>query len=275
MRNKRCFFFITLLLCVTAPLLSVVAQAATNVAYVKVKSAGVWMNVVTANLNSPDVRITPMIARRGIGTQESFRSMLRRTRPAAAINGTFFCTRTLRPIGDIVIDGQLMCRGIGSGGTAITIDYNNNVTFVPSRRPDLYEWSSYDRVMVAGPTLLLRGQTCVFPRAQGFDSGVHYSRQIRSAVGLTSTNKLLLVTTTRRVYMSQLAKAMKEMKCVDAAGLDGGSSTGLYWQGKLLRNPGRGMTNSLLVYNDLGSYNKNTAAFYPKVSQASAAIGSH
>ena len=34
---------------------------------------------------------------------------------------------------------------------------------------------------------------------------------------------------------------MKSLKCVDAATLDGGSLTGLYYKGKLIANPGRGI----------------------------------
>lgn len=244
--------------------------AATSVAYSKLKVAGTWVNVVTADLNAEGVRVTPAIARWGIGTCESFRSILRRTRPAAAINGTFFDTRTLCPTGDIVIDGQLLHRG--GVGTALAIDYNNRLTFLPSRRSDLYTWSDYDHVLVAGPALIMRGRTVVQPRDEGFKSRVHYSKRQRAAVGLTSGNKLLFVTTRSGVYLSRLAKVMRGLKCVDAAVLDGGSSTGLYWKGKLLVNPRRGMTNCLLVYDDISSYERHRNCFYP-VSRYTSASG--
>ena len=232
--------------------------AASNVSYQKRKVGRVWMNVITANLNSPSVRVTPAIAKSGIGHSESFRSMLRRTRPTAAIDGTFFCTRTLRPTGDIVIDGQMVYRGYL--GMAVAFGEYNTVRFVDSRD---YRWTDYQSVLTAGPSLLIDGRLAVYPKDQGFRSGVHFTPRTRAAVGITKDNKLILVTTSRGVYLGELARAMRAIGCVDAAGLDGGSSTGLYCNGKLISNPSRGMTNCLLVYDDPMSYEKHRDAFYP------------
>lgn len=247
--------FIILALLISAQL---VCEARTNVAYQKMKIGRVWMNVITANLNSPSVRVTPAVARRGIGHSESFRSMLRRTRPAAAIDGTFFCTHTLKPTGDIVIDGQLVYRGYL--GMAVTINEPNSIRFVDSQE---YQWSDYKSVLAAGPSLLIDGKLAVYPKDQGFRSGVHFSPRIRAAVGITKNNKLVLVTTLRAAYLSQLARAMRSIGCVDAAGLDGGSSTGLYCKGRLISNPSRGMTNCLLIYDDMTSYQQHHDSFYP------------
>jgi len=233
-------------------------HAAKSVAYQKMKIGKVWLNVVTADLNSPGVRVTPAVARHGIGTCESFRSILRRTRPAAAIDGTFFCTRSLKPTGDIVIDGQMIYRGYL--GIAIGFGQGNSVRFADCGD---YRWTDYDSVLVAGPSLLLGGKWAVYPWDQGFRSGVHFSRRIRAAVGLTSNNKLVLVTTLRSVYLSQLAKVMRKLGCVEAAVLDGGSSTGLYYNGRLIHNPSRAMTNCLLIYDDPVSYEQHRGSFYP------------
>jgi len=234
------------------------AGATTSVAYEKLKVAGVWVNVVTADLNDQSVRITPAVSRWGIGGSETFRSMIRRTRPAAAIDGTFFCTRTLRPTGDIVIDGQLIYRGYL--GTAVAFNEDNYVKFVSCQN---YKWTDYNSVLVAGPSLLLGGMMAVMPWNQGFRSGVHYTPRTRTALGLTSHNKFLMVTTQRAIYLSQLARVMKALGCVDAAGLDGGSSTALYYKGKLIKNPGRSMTNCLLIYDNPDSYEQHRSCFYP------------
>lgn len=239
------------------------ASAATSVAYNKVKSAGVWLNLVTVNLNDPNVCVTPAISKWGIGSCESFRSILRRTRPAAAIDGTFFCTRTLKPTGDIVIDRRLVWKGYL--GVAIAVRENRFISFLPSNRSDLYRWSDFDNVLGAGPSLVRDGKIVVVPRLEGFKSSVHYTKRIRAAVGLTYANKLLLAVTTRPVYLSQLARAMKALKCIEAAGLDGGSSTGLYYKGKLIRNPSRGMTNCLLVYDNPSILEQRRSAFCPNL----------
>lgn len=235
-----------------------ICLASSNVAYQKTKVAGVWVNIVTANLNSPYVRVTPAVARWGIGTCESFRSLLRRTRPAAAIDGTFFCTRSLKPTGDIVIDGRLVYRGYL--GIAVAFGENNSVRFIDCQD---YRWTDYQSVLAAGPSLVLGGKPAVYPWDQGFRGGIHFTPRIRAAIGVTAANKLVLVTTLRSVYLSQLARVMRALGCVDAAGLDGGSSTGLYFNGKLIRNPTRAMTNCLLIYDDPASYQQHRDCFFP------------
>ncbi len=250
----RCALLILLLACFSP------SSFAGTVTYQRMKLGRTWLNVVTADLNSPHVRVTPAVARHGIGTSESFRSLLRRTRPAAAIDGTFFCTRSLKPTGDIVIDGQMIYKGYL--GIAIAFGPGNCVNFADCGN---YRWTDYESVLVAGPSLLLNGRMAVYPWDQGFRSGVHFSRRIRAAVGLTSRNKLVLITTLRGMYLSHLAAAMKKLGCVEAAVLDGGSSTGLYWKGRLISRPSRAMTNCLLVYDDPTSYERHKAsgAFYP------------
>lgn len=232
--------------------------ASRSVTYERLKIGSTWLNVVTADLNSPSVRVTPAVARWGIGTSESFRSILRRTRPAAAIDGTFFCTRSLKPTGDIVIDGQMIYRGYL--GIAIGFGPNNCVNFTSC---DNYKWTNYESVLTAGPSLLLNGKMAVYPWDQGFRSGVHFCPRVRAAVGLTASNKLVLLTTLRGAYLSQLARVMQRLGCVQAAVLDGGSSTGLYCNGKLIRNPSRAMTNCLLIYDDLDAYQQHKGSFYP------------
>lgn len=254
-----------LLICLAA---TVPCRAATSIVYTRTKAAGVYINLVTINLNDRNVRVTPAIARCGIGTCESFRSMMRRTRPAAAINGTFFCTKTLSPTGDIVIDGNLLSKG--SVGTAVAIDVDNKITFLPAGRPDLYHWWDYQHVVAAGPALILRAKTIVMPRAQGFRSRVHFAKERRAAVGLTSTHKLVFVTCSRKIHLRTLARVMRSLRCTDAATLDGGSSIGLYCKGKLITNPGRGMTNCLLVYDNPSEYEQRRECFFPTLHYTSA-----
>lgn len=256
--QRRIAFFAGLITLGALLLSPTLCLASSSVAYRRAKIGRVWVNIITADLNDPTVRVTPAIARRGIGTCESFRSMIRRTRPIAAIDGTFFCTRTLRPTGDIVIGGQLVYRGYL--GTAVAFGDCNTVRFIDCQD---YRWTDYQSVLVAGPTLLIGGKLAVYPKDQGFRSGVHFTPRIRAAIGVTRAGKLVLVTTLRNVYLSQLARVMRAIGCVDAAGLDGGSSTGLYWNGRLISNPSRGMTNCLLIYDDPFSYQRHRDSFYP------------
>lgn len=253
----------------TALLVALAAWAAADsVRLAKTTVGGVPINLIWVDLNDPNVRVTPAIAQYGIGRHESFRSMMRRMRPAAAINGTFFCTRTFRPTGDIVIDNQMLAKGCV--GTPLAVDNNNGVAFLPSTRGNSYRWWDYQHVVEAGPTLLSGGKTLLMPKEQGFKSRVHFTPAKRAAVGVTSENRLVFVTTGTKIYLRTLAKVMRLLKCTDAAALDGGSSIALYWKGKLVANPGRAMTNCLLVYDDLADYEQHRSCFYPALRYASA-----
>lgn len=254
-------FFTRILALVSLVLCILPANASQSVRYEKVKVAGIWLKIVTVDLNCADVNLTPAVAKRGIGHAESFRSLLRRTRPAAAIDGTFFCTKTLKPTGDIIIDGRTIWKGYL--GTALTVDSAGNVRMIPTRSNDQYKPAEYQNVLAAGPALILGGKTIVTPGAEGFRSSVHTTQKIRSAIGITYHNKLILAVSCKQVHLRRLAWALKALKCKDAACLDGGSSSGLYCKGKLIANPKRSMTNCLLVYDNPSQYARVHSSLSP------------
>ena len=64
------------------------------------------LHVIIADLNSPRLRVEIGLAAKGIPHSESFLSMVRRHSPVAAVTGTYFDTRTLFPVGSIVISGK-------------------------------------------------------------------------------------------------------------------------------------------------------------------------
>ena len=221
------------------------ALAADDVAYTKHWVQGVPVHVVTANLNSPNVKVSPAIARHGIGTSEGFGSMLSRLKPAAAITGTYFCMRSLIPVGHIAIDSKLV--NPGCVGTPVCFTSGNAVEFKmyngPTPRPGTYE-----SVLAGGPRLVKNGVVSLSPRTEGFHDGHLYRPAQRSAMGITKYNKLLLVTVNRPIYMSKLAKIMRELGAVDAINLDGGGSTALFCDGRTYSHPGRRLTNLIVVY---------------------------
>ena len=188
----------------------------------------------------------------GAGYSEPFGQMVRRTQPTVAVTGTFFCTRSKLPVGDIVIDGQLAY--FGGVGTALCITDNNEVEFVSTKKYSHHDWSKYDFVLRCGPRLVTGGKVLVVPKAEGFRDKHMLQPNSRLAVGVTKGKKLVFVTTRKPVYLSKLAKAMRAIGVVDAMNLDAGSSLGLHYKGKTLIKPGRWLTNLILVYNDRNRY---------------------
>lgn len=225
---------------------------------------GTPVKVITVNLNSPEVRVALSLSRRGRGFSETFPAMMARTTPAAAITGTFFATDSLLPIGDIVIDGHLA--HFGGRGAALCLTQNPATGgTLAAMRPNAgiwrhTDWSGYDTVLAGGMWLVRGGELALDPKAQGFRDPSLFRPNPRVAVGITPANKLLLVATGKRVTLRRWAQMLRGLGAVDALNLDGGSSTGMYFQGYPVIRPRRALTNALLVYTRRDAYERARTA---------------
>lgn len=223
--------------------------AARSVAYRTRVVFGARVHVVTVDLNDPRVKVTVGTAPGFPHGHDSFSSMVYRAQPSAAVTGTYFSNSSLRPVGDIVIDGQY--RHFGGLGTAIALTPYNTVEFrtVPyGRRQD---WGEFETVLGAGPRLLRSGEVMLAPRNEGFRDPHVLGRARRTAAGLTSRNKLLLAATRKPVSLYEWAKIMRALGCIEAVNLDGGGSTALYFDGDFIVRPQRKLVNLLMVYEDV------------------------
>jgi exopolysaccharide biosynthesis protein len=204
--------------------------------------------VVTANLNDPDVKVTPILSRRGIGSAESYGSMIRRTWPTAAITGTFFSPGNSLPTGDIVLGGRYIYFGGIGHGIAVTPDNKAVIVRRPVNRH--VDWSGYETVLCAGPRLIWNGKVYVNPRKEGFrDRRMMYARTARLGVGITRYNRLMFVSVKTPCHLSDLAKIMRKLGCMNAVNVDQGSSSAFYYRGKTIARPGRSLTNMLAIYD--------------------------
>jgi hypothetical protein len=218
------------------------------VSYAGMTVRGIPVNLIYVRLDDPRVRLQGAIAGGGVGSTESFGSFIHRLNPTAAINGTFFCKDTFQPIGDIVIDNRLVY--FGGLGTGICITEDNRVEFVTSLQSRHTDWSKYNTVICSGPRLVIDDRIVVDPRTEGFSDPHVLGSARRTAIGLTSMNRLLMVNTERPCSLSTLAYIMRDLECIDAVNLDGGASVAMYYRGQTVTRPGRALTNLLLVYED-------------------------
>ncbi|MCC6446174.1 MAG: phosphodiester glycosidase family protein [Armatimonadetes bacterium] len=231
-----------------------------SVGYSYVKGP-VPLHVVTVNLEDPDIKLSVALPWGGVGTSESFRGILRRSHPAAAITGTFFGERSLQPVGDIVIDGSLRCTGFIGIGVCWTTD--NRIDFIDTRKGQPRDWDLYEGVLCGGPRLLRDGKIALAPKAEGYRDKRLYRPALRSALALTGSGKLLLATSTRRIYYRQMAAALRRLGAVEAVGLDGGTSTGLFYRGKFLSRPNRKLTNILVIFDNQYHYDQVKGGLVP------------
>lgn len=243
------------------------ALPASSIAYTRFAAAGTVAHVVTVNLNDPEVRVSVALASGGRGRAETFKSIVSRTSPKAAITGTFFDTKTLIPTGDIAVFGTVVSPGCI--GSALCIDSFNNAYVVPLKTGRLCRWTGYETVLCAGPTLVKNGRPALALKHEGFRRSLHRSSR-RTAVGLTANGKLLLVAVNRPVSLYTLAKLMVKLNVTDGLCLDGGSSTAFYHNGRYHAVPGRTLTNCLVVYASSQDYQRAKAALAPADLLASA-----
>ena len=241
-------------------LLASAASSHPSIAYVKVVTAETVAHTVTVDLTNPNVRVSVALAKGGAGSSEPFKSIVKRTRPVAAVTGTFFDTRTLLPTGDIALFGTLVHSGCI--GSALCIDSTNRAAIVPLRVGRETRWAGYETVLCAGPTLLAGGKIAIAVRHEGFRRSL-YGRNQRTAVGITKAGKLLLVVVNRKASLYDVAKLMMKLHVVDAVSLDGGSSTAFYHAGRYFAVPFRNLTNCLVVYASAQDYERARAALAP------------
>jgi hypothetical protein len=221
------------------------ASPAAGTAYLKQKVLGVWAHIIVVDLNEPSLEVGVELARGGIHTSETFGSMVNRTHPVAAITGTFFCTRSLVPVGDVMIDGRLVNQGPVGACLAYTAD--RTVRIRAGDRGVSPDWTGSIAGVRSGPQLISGGRISINARREGFRDRGLFGRRTRAAVGVTSHNKLLLVAVKRPVTFTELAKVMRALGATEAVNLDGGSSTALSYGSRILVRPGRRLTNLIVV----------------------------
>ncbi|MBC7289191.1 MAG: phosphodiester glycosidase family protein [Armatimonadetes bacterium] len=95
-------------------------------------------------------------------------------------------------------------------------------------------WTDLLHAVGGGPLLVSNGKAVLDPDAEGFRADVSKGRNARSAVGILSDGKVVLVAVEGRpngrgpgLTLWELTKLMLKLGAVSAMNLDGGSSTTL------------------------------------------------
>ena len=217
---------------------------------------------VLIDMNDPGVVVAPAVARGFPTGLDSWGNFLSRLQPDAAINGTYFCPRGFQPVGDIAIEGALIYRG--AVGTALCITPENRVLMLPGPRQGDTDWHGYRMVICAGPRLLTNGRVTVNARAEGFRDAKVLGSANRSAVAVRGDNTLIFLTIERNISLENLAYVCQKLGAVQAMTLDGGSSSGLFGNGRSVTRPGRSISNILVAYSSQQRYQAAMANLMPR-----------
>lgn len=103
------------------------------------------------------------------------------------------------------------------------------------------QWENIDHIISGGPYLIKDGEVFIDVTAQKL--GAITGKNPRTAIGYTAHNEFIMVTVDGREHASvgmtlgELARMMKGFGCINAMNMDGGGSTVMYVQGKVVNNP--------------------------------------
>jgi len=208
--------------------------------------------MVTISLLHPKVSLDVVLAGDKAGKVEDLSSIAKRSKATVAINGTFFDAYTTGdykgPYGYIISGGDIAHKSSGDRRTVFTFDNNMLAELIPGVDfPSRFAEGSIQGGLQAGPRLVVNGKVALNVVEEGFkDPKILTGGGARSALGVTRDHKLILLTT-GGATIPQLAEIMKQAGAYQAMNLDGGASSGLYYNGKYLTTPGRKISNAIVV----------------------------
>jgi hypothetical protein len=109
------------------------------------------------------------------------------------------------------------------------------------------DWRAVRSAMSCGPTIVENGAVTADGASEGFtESKILTDAAQRSFIGCTADN-ILIMATVPGVTMQQLGEIALNMGCVYAINLDGGASSGLWYNGSYMTKPGRDLGCAIVV----------------------------
>jgi Phosphodiester glycosidase len=209
---------------------------------------GVDVKIVRVNLWDRRVFVSPVMPMNGLGKGgERFDRMVAGSSAIAIVNGGYFHPRSFSLAGDLVVKGRHLTTQ-GPVRTALGITSDGRASVTAGATSGKIAWKEFETAISNGPWVLRAGKIMVYPREEGYTDRAIERPAPRSAVGVTSQHKLFIISTRQKINLYDLAKLMKALGAREAIALDGGSSVGLAWKGKVLIRPARKIAYGIGVY---------------------------
>lgn len=224
------------------------------------KVAGIPVYIATIDLKDPETFLHIGLAKnapqansaRSTKGDEAFVHLVRRNRAALTLSGTFFSMdRQKRVMGNLVAGGQFLKFSPWENyGTTLGLRVGNQPEMITARVQGKPRWQDHWFSLTAGPRLLSQGKLWINPKKEGFTDRAVMGSAIRSAIGFPkSGHKLLHVTFLKPVSLKREAEIMRYLGCYEAMNLDGGTSLAIAKGNRILKSPGRNLTNVITVYD--------------------------
>ena len=177
------------------------------------------------------------------GKKEAISSMAKRLEAVLAVNASGFYAKTNKPMGTVVRNGELVSIDPAYTGEILSLKSDGNLNFTTINSEEEFNNLDIEQTFTFGPILVRDSQA-----TQLNDT----SRHPRTAIGQLDDNRYVIVVAEGRMEgadgmtLGELQQLFLNLGCKTAYNLDGGGSTTLYFQGKLINTPSDGSERSVV-----------------------------
>lgn len=179
----------------------------------------------------------------GRNIKETTSEMAEENQAILAINGDFY---GFRSTGFVMRNGTLYRNTANSDTNALVIDKNGDFSIVNEATTDASELTDAEQILSFGPALVEDGEITVDESSEVSQS---MTSNPRTAIGQVGENHYVIIVSEGRTDSSEglslyeLAEEMKEAGATTAYNLDGGGSSTLYFNGKVVNQTVGGSQN--------------------------------
>ncbi len=219
-----------------------------NKVYTNLFGAKQTVNVLEVNLSTSGLVVKPIY---NTSTCQKTSSLASNAGAVAAINGGFF--GGCQTVSMIKLENAVLATNPGYKPARSTFGITASNVPMIAAISSTNSWSSAKHALGGGPNLLTNGTVNVTTAQEGFASS-YANRNPRTALGITSANKLLLVTVDGRttagagMTLNELATYMTYLGCNNAMNLDGGGSTTMWTTGSgVVNTPSDGVERGVVT----------------------------
>lgn len=177
------------------------------------------------------------------GKRETISSMANRLGAILAINASGFYAKTNTPMGTVVRNGKLVNIDQSYTGEILSLKSDGNLAFTTVNSEEEFKNLDIKQTFTFGPILVRDYQATELNDK---------SRHPRTAIGQLDDNRYVLVVVEGRMEgadgmtLAELQQLFLQLGCKTAYNLDGGGSTTLYFQGKVINTPSDGSERSVV-----------------------------
>ncbi len=177
------------------------------------------------------------------GNRETISSMANRLNAVLAINASGFYAKTNKPMGTVVRNGELINIDDAYQEEILSLESDGDLNFMTVNTEEEFNANDIKQTFTFGPILVRDGIATTIK---------DNNRHPRTAIGQLDDNRYVIIVVEGRMEgadgmtLEEVQQIFLNLGCKTAYNLDGGGSTSLYFQGKLINTPSDGSERSVV-----------------------------